>query len=161
VNGTVVDKDLYRHVIGGFLTGVTVVTASDAGHDQGMALSAITSVSLDPPTLLVCVNRTARTSRAIRSSGGFGVNILAADQEDLAQRFASRHADKFDGLAVDRDNPLGVPVLPDVLGWLACRVVDQLEAGTHTIFVAEVMAASGRSTEPLAYFRGGFGRTAA
>jgi flavin reductase (DIM6/NTAB) family NADH-FMN oxidoreductase RutF len=151
-----VEQDRFREVISTFLTGVTVVTAVDDGVHHGLTLSAVSSVSLDPPTLLVCVNRSSNTSRAILASGGFAVNLLGAQQRDLALRFATKHADKFAEIAVDTDNPMRVPVFPDALGWLVCRVVNQVTAGTHTIVIGEVVVAGGGSGSPLPYFRGGF-----
>src|SRR5919205_1109278 len=92
------DGDRYRHVIGHFATGVTVITSHHEGTDHGATASAVSSVSLDPPSLLVCLNRAAVTERAVRESGSFAVNILREDQGELAIRFAGRHGDKFAGV---------------------------------------------------------------
>src|SRR5829696_759210 len=96
------DGERYRHVIGHFATGVTVITSNYDGVDHGATASAVSSVSLDPPSLLVCLNRSAVTETAVRESGTFVVNILRADQGELAMRFAGRHGDKFDGVPVER-----------------------------------------------------------
>ena len=87
------DGERYRHVIGHFATGVTVITSNHDGIDHGATASAVSSVSLDPPSLLVCLNRAAVTETAVRESGTFVVNILREDQGELAMRFAGRHGE--------------------------------------------------------------------
>src|SRR5262245_20731676 len=104
-----VDKDVFRDVIGHFATGVTIITARADEVDYGLTVSAVTSLSLDPPMMIVCVNKTSRTLPAIRASGTFGVNILGEGQGALAQRFASNRDDKFGGVGVvysEFGNPL-------------------------------------------------------
>jgi len=153
------DGERYRHVIGHFATGVTIITSSHDGLDHGATASAVSSVSLDPPSLLVCLNRAASTERAVRESGTFVVNILRDDQGDLALRFAGRHGEKYDGVDAER-SAAGDPVLGGVLAHLECRVRDAFPGGTHTVFVGEVLHAQAAEGEPLAYFRGRFGRLA-
>jgi flavin reductase (DIM6/NTAB) family NADH-FMN oxidoreductase RutF len=151
------DAERYRHVIGHFATGVTIITSHHDGTDHGATASAVSSVSLDPPSLLVCLNRAAATEGAVRESGTFVVNILREDQGDLAMRFAGRHGDKFAGLHVERTDD-GDPVLDGVLAHVQCRVQDAFTGGTHTVFVGEVQRAEAGEGDPLAYFRGRFGR---
>src|SRR5918997_3789052 len=115
------DGERYRHVIGHFATGVTVITSHHDGTDHGATASAVTSVSLDPPSLLVCLNRAAVTESAVRESGTFVVNILREDQGELALRFAGRHGDKFAGVGHDRSTA-GDPVLGGSLAHIECRV---------------------------------------
>jgi flavin reductase (DIM6/NTAB) family NADH-FMN oxidoreductase RutF len=153
------DGERYRHVIGHFTTGVTVITARCEGVDRGATASAVSSVSLDPPSLLVCLNRSTVTEGAVRGSGRFVVNILGEDQGELALRFAGRHGDKFEGVDVDRADD-GVPVLAGALAQLHCRVRDAVTGGTHTVFFGEVVRAEAADGAPLAYFRGRFGRLA-
>jgi 4-nitrophenol 2-monooxygenase / 4-nitrocatechol 4-monooxygenase, reductase component len=151
------DGERYRHVIGHFATGVTVITSNHDGIDHGATASAVSSVSLDPPSLLVCLNRAAVTETAVRESGTFVVNILREDQGELAMRFAGRHGEKFERLEVGRSGE-GDPVLLDALARVECRVRDAVTGGTHTVFFGEVQRAEASEGDPLAYFRGRFGR---
>ena len=106
------DGAVFRRVIGSFMSGVVVITTSaDDGTPHGMTVSAVSSLSLDPPMLLVCLHSASGTQEAVRRSGRFAVNILAEDQGELAGRFAKPGAtDKFDGVAV-RTGRTGVPLL--------------------------------------------------
>ncbi len=153
----VVDPELFRDVIGRFATGVTVVTAADEDRPYGTTASAVSSLSLEPPSLLVCMNRGSETAAAIDREGTFVVNVLHEGQGELAARFARKGGDKFEGLA-PIDGVHGDPLLEDALAHLQCRVVERTVAGTHTIFIAEVTEAAGTAGMPLAYFRGAFGR---
>jgi flavin reductase (DIM6/NTAB) family NADH-FMN oxidoreductase RutF len=153
------DGERYRHVIGHFATGVTVITSHHEGSDHGATASAVSSVSLDPPSLLVCLNRATVTETAVRESGTFVVNILREDQGELAMRFAGRHGDKFAGMEVGRAAG-GDPYLGGALARVECRVRDTVTGGTHTVFIGEVRHAEAADGDPLAYFRGRFGRLA-
>lgn len=154
-----VDADLYRDVIGRFASGVTVITARHDSVDYGLTASAVTSLSMEPPTLLVCVNADTGTNMAITESQAFAVNILDEDQGGLAAQFAQPHQDKFREVGVGYGS-LGEPVLEDVLAHLECRVAETVQSGTHSVFIAEVCHAEAREGTPLAYFRGKFGRFA-
>lgn len=147
----------FRHAIGHFTSGVTVLTTRSDGQDFGATASAVTSLSMEPPMLLVCVNLKSATQRAIEASGSFGVNILSADQGPLAARFATSIADKFEGVAYRRGE-LGMALLDGALAQLECTVSDTIIGGTHRVFLAEVRTASVRDGDPLAYYRGQFGR---
>lgn len=149
----------FRDVIGHFASGVTVITTSLDGIPHGTTASAITSLSLEPPMMLVCMNRSSATGQAMMRSGGFAVNILGEGDDELARRFAGKGDDKFAGVSVDRGEH-GQPLLLDALAQLVCRVTQQVEAGTHIVFFAEVHEATARPGEPLAYYRGKFGRLA-
>lgn len=151
------DKETFRHVIGHFASGVTVLTTRDGDEDHGATASAVSSLSLEPPMLLVCLNTRGSTQRAIHSSGLFGVNILDEDQGVVAERFASPRGQKFDGLHLQRGEG-GVPLLADSLAYCECRVSDAVLAGTHRVFLADVVRAVAREGSPLTYFRGSFGR---
>ena len=152
------DKETFRHVIGHFASGVTVLTARDGGGDDfGATASAVSSLSLEPPMLLVCLNTRSSTQQAIHSSRAFGVNILDEDQGIVAERFASPHGRKFEGLNVERGEG-GVPLLADSLAYCECRVREDVLAGTHRVFLADVTRAVAREGSPLTYFRGKFGR---
>jgi flavin reductase (DIM6/NTAB) family NADH-FMN oxidoreductase RutF len=151
------EAERYRHVIGHFATGVTVITSVHGTIDHGATASAVSSVSLDPPSLLVCLNRAAATETAVRESGSFVVNILREDQGELALRFAGRHGDKFAGVGYERSER-GNAMLAGALAHLECRVRDAVTGGTHTVFFGEVLRAEAGEGDPLAYFRGRFGR---
>jgi 3-hydroxy-9,10-secoandrosta-1,3,5(10)-triene-9,17-dione monooxygenase reductase component len=121
-----------------------------------MTANAVTSLSLDPPLMVVCFAQTARTLAAVRHSGVFGVHFLAHDQEDLAARFASKmpEAGKFKGLEWEQRG--GVPALGGCLAWFACRVRDLLPGGDHLVGVGEVTSLWRREGEPLVFYRGAY-----
>jgi 4-nitrophenol 2-monooxygenase / 4-nitrocatechol 4-monooxygenase, reductase component len=150
-------KESFRRVIGHFATGVTVITTRDGSDDRGATASAVSSLSLEPPLLLVCLNTRSGTQDVVRRSGVFGVNILDEDQGVLAERFAMPGGGAFTGTAILRGE-LGVPLLADALAYCECRVVEDVQAGTHRVFLAEVVEAVAREGTPLTYFRGQFGR---
>jgi flavin reductase (DIM6/NTAB) family NADH-FMN oxidoreductase RutF len=152
----VIGSEEFRDLIGRFATGITVVTTTDEGTAYGTTASAMTSVSLDPPTLLICMNTTSETGQAIARSGHFAVNVLAEEQGHLALHFAKKGS-AFDGLA-HVPGTRGAPVLADVLASFECRVTQSVTAGTHHVIIGEVEAASGRQAMPLAYYRGKLGR---
>jgi flavin reductase (DIM6/NTAB) family NADH-FMN oxidoreductase RutF len=150
-------SEKFREVIGHFASGVTVVTALDDGRAFGTTASAVCSLSLEPPMLLVCMNRASATGGAIERCGHFSVNILGEGQADVAARFARAGGD-FAGLAVDA-GPRGEPILSEALATIGCRVVERARGGTHTVFIGEADRAEARSGgAPLAYFRGRFNR---
>lgn len=154
-----VDQAVFREVVGHFMSGVTVITTTHDGEAFGVTASAVSSLSLDPPTLLVCLNRRLRTAHAVAASGAFAVNILREDQAPVATQFATRHPDKFRGVSIVPGG-LGVPVLAEALAHIECRVNDSVTAATHSIFLGRVHSASAKAGRPLAYFRGVFGRFA-
>ena len=151
------DANTFRDVIGRFATGVTVITSRHADLDYGMTASAVSSLSLRPPMLLVCINRASPTGDAVRRSGAFVVNVLDEDQADLAHRFAMPSSDKFSGVDTTR-SALGPVSITGALAHIECRVVEGVDAGTHTIFIGRVQRAEGREGAPLAYFRGQYGQ---
>jgi flavin reductase (DIM6/NTAB) family NADH-FMN oxidoreductase RutF len=151
----------FRHVLSHLVTGVTVVAATaPEGEARGLTASAVTAVSLDPPLLLACVDRSADTHDCIERAGAFAVSILGEDDRALAARFAeARPVTKFRGVALRRE-VTGAPVLERALGWADCRLWAAYDGGDHTIFVGEVVAGGGVPGEPLVHFRGGFARLA-
>ncbi len=152
------DPKELRRVMGAFATGVTVVTTLDAaGKDCGLTANAVSSVSLTPPLLLVCVDKTSESHDAFRQSGVFAVNILSTEQEALSQCFAKSDTDKFAGVAVER-TATGVALFPGSLASLDCRVVAAHDAGDHTIYVGSVETATTQAGEPLLYFGGRYAR---
>jgi flavin reductase (DIM6/NTAB) family NADH-FMN oxidoreductase RutF/DNA-binding FadR family transcriptional regulator len=153
-----VDGRVFRGVIGSFMSGVVVITTINGGQRHGATVSAVSSLSLDPPMLLVCLHASSATQDAVSKSGRFAVNILAEGQGDIAGRFArSSSADKFEGVAV-RTGQTGVPVLDGALAVVECRVAEAVTGGTHRVFLGEVLHAEATEGSPLAYFRGKFGK---
>jgi flavin reductase (DIM6/NTAB) family NADH-FMN oxidoreductase RutF len=147
----------FREVMGHFTSGVTVITTQDDDEPLGTTASAVSSLSLEPPMLLVCLNLDSVTGQGITRSRAFGVNILQVGQEALAEHFARKGTDQFHGV----DHALGAfgqPLLAGALAHLECRVTEEVTAATHTVFLAEVETAGAGTGTPLAYFRGRFGR---
>lgn len=137
-------------------TGITIVGARADGQDHGMTVNSFTSVSLDPPLVLVSLEQSTRTYRLVQLSGAFSVSILHDGQQAISDRFAGRETEateRFDGVPHHAEIT-GSPILDDCLAWLDCRVAARLPQGTHTIFIGEAVAArvvNGRP--PLLYFR--------
>ena len=142
-----VDADLFRHVVGHLASGVTVVTTRIDGRDHGMTASSVTSLSMEPPMMLACVNNAVPTATAIERSGRYTVNVLGHAHGDLAYQFASPGPDKFAGVA-DRPRRGGVPLLAEALASLECEVTEQVVGGTHSIFLGHVIAATARRRRP-------------
>jgi flavin reductase (DIM6/NTAB) family NADH-FMN oxidoreductase RutF len=152
-----VDHEVFRDTIGRFTTGVTVVSTTVNGENFGTTASAVSSLSMEPPMLLVCLNKSSETQRAILVAGRFAVNILDESQLAVAKRFATKSPSKFnDGEIVPGTS--GVPLLMRALACLECRVTETVTGGTHTVFLAEVECAAGADGSPLTYYRGQFGR---
>lgn len=150
----ITDAD-FKHAMSHFASGVTIVTTEHEGKPFGMTVSSFASLSLHPPLVLVCVEKSLKTHDAIVSAGRFGVSILSAEQSDISNRFASRMDDKFAGVAIDRGD-LGVPLIGGALTSLECHVHAQLAGGDHTIFVGEVASVRTREGAPLLYFRAAY-----
>ncbi len=154
---SVVDQNLFRDVIGRFASGVTVISTRLDGADLGTTASAVSSLSMDPPMLLICMNRTSETGQAILEAGRFVVNILGEDQVDVATQFAKKAPDKFAGVETQRGLE-DLPLITNALGHLECRVAETATGGTHTVFLSHVERASASEGSPLTYYRGRFGR---
>ncbi|MGY1622299.1 flavin reductase [Geodermatophilus sp. SYSU D00965] len=151
------DAQRFRHVVGHLASGVTLVTTRTAEGAFGMTASSVTSLSLDPPMMLACLNSSSATCAAVAEAGAYGVNVLGQGQGHLAQQFATPSADKFAGVQV-AEGVTGVPLLTEALARIECEVVEQVDAATHTIFLGRVRQAEADEGAPLTYFRGGFGR---
>ncbi len=150
------DPALFRSILGHFATGVTIVTARDDDlRDHGMTASAFCSLSLDPPLVLACVERTTEMYRVLSTVTQFAVNVLREDQEALSRRFAEIMDDRFEGIGFDR-GLTGAPLLHDVVATLECRLRDRLPGGDHQIFVGEVISGEVLGGRPLIYYRGGY-----
>ena len=151
-----VSSDEFRSVLGRFPSGVTVVTTKAAdGSDQGMTVSAFCSLSLQPPLVLVCIEKMASVHNALTSSPAFIVNILSEKQEQIARRFSIVDIDRFEGVGFSRSRN-GIVVLDDVLGVIECNRFSLHDGGDHTIVVGEVEAGRAETGAPLIYYRGGY-----
>lgn len=156
INHALVDQDRFRSVVGHFASGVTVITTNVDGKPFGTTVSAVSSLSMEPPMMLICLNRSSNTHDAVKTAGGFAINILASDQGSLAYAFAQKTDDKFKGVATK--SVAGIPTLDGALATMVCRTVEETTSGTHTVFLAEVLEADSSDADPLAYYRGKFGR---
>ncbi|HLY32198.1 MAG TPA: flavin reductase family protein [Ktedonobacterales bacterium] len=149
----------FRAVMGRFATGVTVVTTMRDDCPLGITVNAFTSLSLDPPLVLICIERRSYLHDSIRQAGFFAANLLDEDQRELAIGFAT-HSDRR-----DRDlygvryhaGVTGAPIFDQSLGYVECRLVNVYPGGDHGIFVGEVVALDGTDQNPLLYYRGKYG----
>jgi flavin reductase (DIM6/NTAB) family NADH-FMN oxidoreductase RutF len=151
-----VGSDRFRDVMGRFATGVTVVTGATPEGPVGMTANAVCSLSLDPVLLLVCFDNDARTLPVVRDTGRFGVNVLAAGQEDLARLFASKRPEREKFAGIPHTVNDGIPVIEGVLAWVGCRLERLVPGGDHTIGIGAVEAAEAGHGEPLLWFRGSY-----
>jgi 3-hydroxy-9,10-secoandrosta-1,3,5(10)-triene-9,17-dione monooxygenase reductase component len=156
---TPIDDASFRHALGRFPSGVTVVTVrGEDGRDYGMTVSAFASLSLSPPLVLVCIGDDATIAAAVAVAGHFAVSVLAEDQEALARRFADRDIDRFAGTPVSR-GVAGLALLDGAVAHLECAIVARHRGGDHTIVVGEVLAASAMEDGlPLIHQRGEYRR---
>lgn len=152
----VVDENVFRNVVGHFASGVTVITTADGERLFGTTVSAVSSLSAEPPMMLICLNRSSATHDAVASAGRYAINILSSQQGELARVFARKGDDKFAGLDFALSEH-GLPLLDDTLASIECVVEETAVGGTHTIFLGRVIDAQAREGEPLAYYRGSFG----
>ncbi len=150
-----VDPLAFRRVMAHFPTGVSVVTTDEDGKRHGMTANSVTSVSLDPVMLLVCLAREARTAGAVKRCGRFAVNLLRDDQEQLSRRFAQAGGDHFAGLEVE-DGPDGLPLVPGAIAHVVCRVSEIVPAGDHDVVFGEVEDCRVNGGNPLLFFLGGY-----
>lgn len=150
-----IDAALWREAMGGFLTGVTVVTTIADGAIAGTAVNAFSAVSQEPPLLLVCLDRSSRSLEAIRTSGFFAVNILSETHMEVVRRFSSKSTeDRFRDVKWERE-ATGAPVLDSSVAWFDCEVHAIHDGGDHEIVVGRVLRlGSDAAASPLAYHRG-------
>lgn len=154
---TAVDQDTFRDVISNLVSGVSIISAQREDERFGVTASSVTSLSVDPASILVCLNQRLSITDVISETGVFAVNILGEGHGDVAIQFATGHADKFRGTTIRHDG-MGNPILADALAHLECRVVERKDFTTHAIFIALVESAVARPGSPLPYFRKSFGR---
>ena len=152
-----IDQDAFKEALRGWASGVTVVTSRAGDKVHGMTVSAFSSVSADPPLVLVCANRSSTTHGVIQEGGVFAVNILAAHQEDVSNTFASS---KNEDSRLERvswsEGQTGAPLIDEALATLECKVANAHHEGSHTIYIGQVEAVHTSDASPLVYYDGGY-----
>lgn len=148
------EPELFREVFGRFATGVAVITSATPSASGGMTANALCSLSLDPLLALVCFENNARTLSIVREAGRFGVNVLSADQEEVAEVFASKlpESEKLQGVAHRFQD--GVPIIEGALSWVVCTLSDLIAGGDHTIAIGEVVSMGLGGGDPLLWYGG-------
>jgi flavin reductase (DIM6/NTAB) family NADH-FMN oxidoreductase RutF len=151
-----VSPEEFRGALSAYATGVTVVTAVGAGGPSGATANAVTSLSLEPPMMLACLDRGSRTLTSVRAQGRFGVNALAAGHEELARRFSAKGPEPEKWQGVEWSESEGLPRLADALLWVACGLRDLIDGGDHLILTGNVIDAEARDGLPLLFHRGAY-----
>ena len=151
------DLDDFRRACGNFPTGVTVTTiVSPEGIPHGITVSSFTSVSLDPPLVLICIDHRSQINEYIHVGQAIGINVLNENQQELSRQFARSWADRFNG--VDwYSGHTGVPVLNDVPAAFECQITEMVPAGDHVVIIARVIHVLATESIPLAYLRRSYG----
>ncbi len=150
-----VDDAQFKLAMSHFASGVTVVTTEYDGSFYGLTVASFASLSLRPPLVLICIEKSVKSHDAIVSAKKFGVSILEEKQAEISGRFASKIDDKFAGVEVKRGR-LGVPLIAGSLCMIECQVRDQLPGGDHSIFVGEVVDVQLGAGTPLLYYRSSY-----
>ena len=145
---------MFREVFGRFATGVAVITSAGAAGSGGMTANALCSLSLDPLLALVCFENRARTLPIVRDAGRFGVNLLAADQEEIAGVFASKLPEAEKLVAVEHRFEHGVPIINGSLAWATCELQELIAGGDHTIAIGRVFDLGLGDGTPLLWYSG-------
>jgi flavin reductase (DIM6/NTAB) family NADH-FMN oxidoreductase RutF len=148
----------FRQTLGHFASGVTIVTGVSDGVPVGFTCQSFSSVSIDPPLILISVMNSSTTYPAIREAGSFAVNVLADHQRELSNQFARRGTDKWAGV-VWTPSPDGNPTIDESLMWVDCELEREVDAGDHLIVLGRVRSLSGpdeRGAAPLLFFKGGY-----
>ena len=146
-----------RRLMGFWGTGVAVITAQSDEGPSGITANAITSLSLDPPLVLVCFDLSSRTLHAVRGSERFCINMLAAGQENVSRLFATKasHEEKF--LETPHRLEHGVPVIDGCLAWIACELQSEFQGGDHTVAIGRVVGGEATDDDtPLLFYRGSY-----
>jgi flavin reductase (DIM6/NTAB) family NADH-FMN oxidoreductase RutF len=147
-----VTSEEFRRACGRFATGVTIASVLDReGTPHGLTVSSFTSVSLDPPLILICLGHAVSVIDIFRASSYFGINVLSESQRELSERFARKGEDRFNDLAWVRGET-GVPLIPGVLANIECAMEQRVTSGDHDIFIGEMVASQVADGEPLIYY---------
>ena len=148
------EPEQVRHAMRAWTSGVTIVTAAHKNEQHGMTVSSFASVSLDPPLLMVALQKTTRTSRIVSRARAFGVTILSANQKEISERFAGWSDDsnnRLEGIETEILNT-GAPLIKGGLAYFDCRLRQTVDAGTSIIYIGEVVAARQFEGQPLVYY---------
>ena len=147
-----------RNVLGHFATGVTVITTQDKNaNPSGLTANAFTSLSLNPPLALICVDKKAQCYSCFDESKIFAINFLNEDQETISRRFATRGADKFAHIEWHRSQN-GFALIDGAIGYIECKIVQSHDGGDHTIYIGEIVSATAAEGRPLLFFKGKYHR---
>ena len=152
------DLQHLRQVMGHFATGVTVITTQDKnGNPSGLTANAFTSLSLNPPLALVCIDKNVQCYACFEESKTFAINVLNETQEEISRRFATKGIEKFAGIRWHRSKN-GFALIDGAIGHIECRMVQSYDGGDHTIYVGEIVSAKASKGRPLLFFRGKYHR---
>jgi flavin reductase (DIM6/NTAB) family NADH-FMN oxidoreductase RutF len=156
-----VDAETFKRALGSWATGVTIVTSRVGDLCHGMTVSAFNEVSLEPPLILICADKTSNTLGVIQQAGAFSVSILSSGQDELSGLFANKQKEaiRFDGLDCP-PGATGCPRIPGALVWLDCSVHQAVDAGDHIVYIGQVEDAEVQDQGPLIHFRGRYGEIA-
>lgn len=148
----------FREVLGHYPTGVTIITAIEAGgRPTGMSIGSFASASLDPPLVTFLANRDSSSFQKILRANSFCVNVLGVDQQSICRQFAAKGADKFTGISW-RPALSGAPILEGVVAWIDCEIANVFDAGDHQLVLGRVRALDiATSDSPLVFLKGGYG----
>lgn len=152
-----IEGDEFRSAMSRWATGVTIITARAGDEIHGMTASDFAGLSLDPPLVLFCADKKANTLGVVEKGGCFCVNVLAEDQTELSNKFASKKLEweRFDGLVCE-EGPTGAPMIPGALVSLDCRLEANHDGGDHVILVGRVQQIIQRDGDPLLYYGGSY-----
>jgi flavin reductase (DIM6/NTAB) family NADH-FMN oxidoreductase RutF len=151
-----VSPEEFRAALSAYATGVTVVTAIGPNGPSGATANAVTSLSLDPPMMLACLDRGSRTLTSVRAQGRFGVNALAAGHEELARRFSRKDPEPAQWDQVEWSETAGLPRIGGALLWVACELRDLIDGGDHLILTGNVLQVDALDGQPLLFHRGDY-----
>ena len=153
-----IDARELRNIMGHFVTGVTVITTRDVeGKPFGLTANAFSSLSLDPPLVLICVDKKVDCYACFEGSKVFAVNFLSEEQEHLSRRFATKGIEKFEGTPY-KTGECNVPLLEGAMGYIECKLISGYDGGDHTIYIGEVLDAMASGERPLLFFKGKYYR---
>jgi len=152
-----IDQDEFRRCLGSWPSGVTIITSRNGDRIHGMTVSDFSGASLSPPLVTLCCNRDSTTTGLIAEGKCFAVNILAADQQELSNRFASKKLEdvRFEGLECETAET-GAPLIPGAVVNMDCSLIATHDAGDHVIYVGQIEAARIHDREPLVYCGGAY-----
>ncbi|MCC2646104.1 MAG: flavin reductase [Rickettsiaceae bacterium] len=155
-----IEPKQFKSVLGGFATGITVVTVEDAdGALHGFTASSFTSVSLEPPLILFCLHNDSSTLPVLNEQKKCAISILSEQQSAISENFAYKRGNKFNDIDYYLSSTLKYPIITNALGWLECTINNTHLAGDHTVFICEVIALDrNKEKEPLIHYSGKYSK---